>query len=478
MSHNNSLSEQAEVAYNNILRNMAFYVNEDDSDSVYVEYITSDGITEFKNVKDAKFGAYVRTEFRKSEKCDNAPSFQSILQKYIDSALLDENKTKILSRMGGDTDETAYFLADRKNSIIVINKGGYKVYNHTKKYKFLKSSNVIEQVEPKRRNGLVDELKPFLNMDEDMQILFTVNIVQEFLCTSSHFLAVVSSQQGSGKSTFTNMWRRILDPAQAVITTMPDNADSLKNHLANKLMVCFDNTQQLNSTYSDILCGAVTGTSYTRRKLYTDNEEIVMKLHNIVVLNGIDVIPKKSDLLERSLLFRLNKIDSKDRKTEKEIKDEFEDALPYILGAIFDTLVEYFKMKDSTKIIGSHRMAGAYNDCYIISKVLGVEREFIAAFSRNQQEMQTDYAETNPVISAMSDYMNDISRTQITDSISNIYDNIKKYADVKVFPKSPSAFSRELNNQKIALEKAGYRISIIKKKNNSSLTIRKMKGGK
>ena len=123
-------------------------------------------------------------------------------------------------------------------------------------------------------------------------------------------------------------------------------------------------------------------------------------------------------------------------------------------------------------------MAGAYNDCYIISKVLGAEKEFLTAFSKNQQEMQADYAETNPVISAVSDYMSDISRTQITDSISKIYDDIKEYADLKAFPKSPSAFSRELNNQKAALENAGYRISIIKKRDNSSLTIRKMKGAK
>lgn len=467
--------DESKKIFNEIFGNMHFSVNENDTNNVYVEYKTCDDTYEFRSVKDSKFLAFVRIMYRDMMGCDEVPSFHGILQKYVDQALYDESKVKILSRMGGTANETAYFMADKRNRVILINKNGYKSYKRVTKYKFLKMPNTMEQVFPQIRGGLLEELSPFLNMDSDMKILFAVNLVQEFICTSSHYLCVISSPQGSGKSTFTNMWRRIVDPAVAVITTMPENAEALKNHLANNLMVCFDNTQQLNATYSDILCGAVTGTSYTRRKLYTDNAEIVMKLHNIVILNGIDVIPKKSDLLERSLLFRLNKIPAQERKNEEELEKSFKEALPYIMGAIFKTLSEYFRIKDTTKIIGSHRMAGAYKDCFVIAKVLGVEKKFLEVFKKNQIAMQADYMETNPLISAVISYMDDIGQKEKRGSVSELYDEIREYADKSLFPKSPAAFSRELNAQKFALEGAGYICSITKGRMYSTLYIHEAK---
>lgn len=459
--------------YDEIFKDMKFYVDENDTDNVYVEYKLSNGTYEFRHIKDGKFSAYIRSMYRDIANSNNVPSFQAVLQKYIDYALLTEPKVKILSRMGGTSNETAYFMADEKNTVLLINKCGTKRRSGADQYKFLKTPNMAKQLMPKKRGGLIEELSPFLNMNDNMKILFTVNLVQEFICTSSHFLCVISSQQGSGKSTFTNMWRRIVDPAIAVITTMPENSESLKNHLANNLMVCFDNTQQLNSTYSDILCGAVTGSSYTKRKLYTDNTEVIMKLHNIIILNGIDVIPQKSDLLERTLLFRLNKISDKNRKNEEEIEASFKSSLPYIMGAIFNTLSKYYKVKDNTQIVGSHRMAGAYKDCYIIAKLLDVEEQFLKAFHSNQLEMQNDYSETNPIISAITSFMDDIHRKQIKGSVSELYNEISEYADKRAFPKSPSAFSRELTKQQAALEQAGFRTALIKNRNNTSLTIRR-----
>lgn len=200
-----------------------------------------------------------------------------------------------------------------------------------------------------------------------------------------------------------------------------------------------------------------------------------MKLHNIVILNGIDVIPKKSDLLERSLLFRLNKIPAQERKNEEELEKSFKEALPYIMGAIFKTLSEYFRIKDTTKIIGSHRMAGAYKDCFVIAKVLGVEKKFLEVFKKNQIAMQADYMETNPLISAVISYMDDIGQKEKRGSVSELYDEIREYADKSLFPKSPAAFSRELNAQKFALEGAGYICSITKGRMYSTLYIHEAK---
>ena len=293
-----------------------------------------------------------------------------------------DNRIAVYTRLAGSADDTAYFLGDDKNTIIYTNKDGYVAQKRHPKYKFIKKTSTVAQVMPKKSQAenLFKLLKPFLNMCEDMQILFVVNLVQQFLCNSSHFLSVISAPKGTGKSTMMKWWRKIIDPSKAEVTLMPSSPDELKNHLSNHQFVAFDNTEPLNKMFSDIFCGAVTGVTVAKRQLYTDCAEVIQRLHNTIVLNGIDVIPHRSDLLDRAILFRLNKLEHEYRKGEAEIQESFDRDLPYILGSIFDTLTEYFKIKDTTNVTGKHRMSGAYKDCYIIATVLGVADEFVTAY--------------------------------------------------------------------------------------------------
>lgn len=461
------------AAYTQIFNAMHFFVS-NQGENIYAEVERGNGVYEIMNTSSQKFKAFVRKRFRDIVGCIESKPYGKILSAYIDEAILKDERLKILSRMGGNSEETVYFLADSDNKIIKIDKSSIKSYKRLPSYKFFKNYNVLPQVMPKSRGkelNLLEEIAPFINMEREMLILYAVNLVQEFITTSSHFMSVISSKQGSGKSTLAKIWRKIVDPAKAVTTTMPRTEDELKNHLANNILVCFDNTQPLNSTFSDILCGAVTGTSYTKRKLYTDSDEVVMDLHNIIIVNGIDIIPRKSDLLERCLLFRLNPLNNGNRKTEQELTVAFDKALPYILGEIFKVLRMYFAKKDTVEIKGTHRMIDAYNDCYVIASILGVEGEFYEAFKKNQIELSAEYSETNPIISALTAYMDAIKKTEISNSVSSIYQSLLHYADKRAFPKSASAFSRELKNQDSELKKAGYTVATSKGHDFTKMTI-------
>lgn len=138
-----------------------------------------------------------------------------------------------------------------------------------------------------------------------------------FFYNSNHFVAIISSGQGSGKSTLTKLIQMLVDPSLAEKTLLPSSVEELKNHLATNLLVAFDNTKKLSDDFSDILCAATTGTTFTKRKLFTDIDMMILTLKNIIVLNGIDIVPEKADLLERSLLFELEKITPDRRMTDK-----------------------------------------------------------------------------------------------------------------------------------------------------------------
>lgn len=466
------MPDKSEIIYKKIFDKIKFVVSDCDRTEVYVQYKNFNGYYEFCKKNDKIFHAFIRESYRISSKEDSVAGYGYILERYIDKALLNPEVVTILSRIGGNADETAYFLANESNTIIKVNKDSIKRVKRANNYYFYKKTSLIPQVNYKfREKSLLDELKPFLNMDEDMQILFTTMLVQNFLCTSSHFLGIISSQQGSGKTTFTNMIRCLIDPSIASVTTIPDNADALKTQLANNYVVCYDNTKTLTHEFSDILCGAVTGSASSKRKLYSNNDEVIIKFHNAIFINGIDVVPKQSDLLERSILLKLNTIPLSKRKSEGTIKQNFESARPYIFGAILTTLQGYYQNKDTTDVVGNHRMAGAYKECYIIANFLGVADKFVEAFNHNQKLLLDTYSDTNSVISAVISFMKFKGEKIVRGSVQSLYNDIKSCADINAFPKSASVFSRELNIQSTTLYQLGYSVSFNKKHCFTQLTI-------
>jgi hypothetical protein len=62
-----------------------------------------------------------------------------------------------------------------------------------------------------------------------------------------------------------------------------------------------------------------------KRQLYSDRDEVLLELHNIVVINGIDIFPSESDLAERLLYFELKKITSDSAISDYDLRKDFEE---------------------------------------------------------------------------------------------------------------------------------------------------------
>ena len=75
---------------------------------------------------------------------------------------------------------------------------------------------------------------------------------------------------------------------------------------------------------SDTLCRACTGAGFSKRELYTDDDDVIYNFRRCPGLNGINIVAHKPDLLDRSLLFRLEHIPKKDRRDEETLWRDFE----------------------------------------------------------------------------------------------------------------------------------------------------------
>ena len=59
---------------------------------------------------------------------------------------------------------------------------------------------------------------------------------------------------------------------------------------------------------SDQLCRAVTGSGFTKRELYSDDNDIIYNFRRCLGFNGINLAATKADLLDRGIIMALERI--------------------------------------------------------------------------------------------------------------------------------------------------------------------------
>lgn len=456
---------------NQILSQVVFYQDLNSND-FFAKYFFR-GHYEVHPVGSAMFLAFLDSSLRtlSNNKYQTADWSEAIKIKKQD-CLLNDSPVEIYKRLAGAQNEIWYFLADKDWSCIYLNKAGWsRVTNYDPL--FIKKKNTKEQILP-ISDGHSDRLRPYVNLSQNDYLLFKINLAHCFFYKSSHHIGVLSSEFGSGKSTLTRVCRRIVDPAHAEFTSLSTNIDDFKIQLANNDFVMLDNTSKLKNDFSNIICGATTGSSFSVRQLYTDYTELILKVKNIFFINGIDIVPRRQDLLSRCLLFELLPISNTNRKTEAEFWASFEKDLPYILGDIFDTICDALKILESLEDVPSGRMADATKEMLAIALAMGVSQaEFYGLLEDNAEKLKSACAKEQELIVALLEYMESNSKDYIVGTVANIYNEIKNFkkGNLKNLPKSPSLFSRKINELKPLLLSSGISVTSVTQKDGTHMTI-------
>jgi hypothetical protein len=141
------------------------------------------------------------------------------------------------------------------------------------------------------------------------------------------------------------------------LLSLPNDQNELALLLARNYMPVFDNLDGLRPWQSDMLCKACTGAGISKRKLYTDEEEVILKFWRCVVLNGIYPGATKSDILDRVLPLHLTRLTKAQYRTKQDFWTGFEAARPRILGAMFDVLAQAMRLYSTVRLSALPRMA-------------------------------------------------------------------------------------------------------------------------
>lgn len=398
------------------------------------------------------------------EKPPNGNQIAEAVSIFESAALFEGKQEQVHVRVAGDHQRIEIDLGDAEGRVVSITKDGWKVEG-TATHKFIKGAGFLPLPEPVH-GGNIRELQTFLNLDERNFLLLLAFLVGALNPRGPYFILIVEGEQGSGKSFFCEIVKRILDPNKAMKTGLPDKVQDLMIQAKDYRVLSFDNTSYLKAEMSDAMCALATGGGYAVRRLYTDGELYVMAYARPYIANGIGGFVTRPDLMERALPPRLMPMRKGARRTEAEMLAEFEGLLPRILGALYSIAAGALRFLPEVDPPRDLRMADAAHFIRAAEEGLGSDfGSMIDAITEAQNEFIVERVNDDVLVMALRG----ISRPApfegyMIDLFDRLHENISKPG----IPKSPSALSNQLRRLRPAMAAAGVHVDFVGKDRRGS----------
>lgn len=297
-----------------------------------------------------------------------------------------------------------------------------------------------------------------LSEDESLKCLMMIYLCGILLPDVPRPVLAIHGQQGSAKSTLLRVIKKLLDPSVVELLTYPKSSVELIQQLSHHYLVFFDNISEIKDSLSDDLCRACTGQAYTKRRLYTDDDDVIYHYKRAVAINGINLVAQKPDLLDRSLIYELQPITKEQRIDESSFWSRFEEEKPKILGAIFTILSKAMAIKDTIVLERKPRLADFAIWGCAIAEALGYGKDrFLTAYETNIDKQNIEALNASPVAQLVMAFMEDYDEWK--GSAKTLLDEFTKIADAhglkKEVPKSVNWLWRRIKEVKANLNTVG-----------------------
>lgn len=349
----------------------------------------------------------------------------SVINTLEGMALNSDECKHVYNRVAKINDEIYYDIGDNKN-LIKISKDGWEV-TQSSPVLFRRLTHQKKQVLPEP-DGDLSELDEFINVRGEVQdLLLKTYLPTAFFQDIARPVLLIHGPQGSGKSTTLQRIRDLIDPSIIPLLSPQDKEEELTRQADHNYCFFIDNVSSINWKTSDALCRFVTGSAFSKRELYTNDDDILYSFKRVVGINGISQAATRADLLDRSLIIELERISSSVRKRESELNNLFEQKKPKIFGALLDLVSAILAFKDEIEISNLPRLADYYHYAATASVYLGFYvNHFEKTFQLNIEKQHETSLEASPVAQCVLLFMHD--KAEWKSSPSELYENLQLLA--------------------------------------------------
>jgi hypothetical protein len=325
-----------------------------------------------------------RAYYERHEKAPGSQALQDALSVLDGRAQYDGPELPVFTRLGEHAGAVYLDLGNEKWEAVAITAEGWRVTDHPP-VKFRRSRGMLPLPHP-LAGGSIDLLAPFVNIDGDDDWRIVVGwLVAAVRPQGPYPILLLHGQQGSAKTTTARVLRSLIDPNKAGLRSEPREPRDLMVAAHNSWIIALDNLSHLSQWFSDALCRLSTGGGFSTRELFTDQDEILFDAQRPCILNGIEELATRGDLLDRSLILYLPAILPGQRRPERAFWQEFESQRPQMLGALCEVVSHARRCIDTVEVTELPRMADLAQWVSACEASLGWESgAFLDAYQRNR----------------------------------------------------------------------------------------------
>ena len=307
-------------------------------------------------------------------------------------ALFDAPSYRVFTRVAGQGDLIYLDLGGSDWRAVGISAAGWRAISSEevpRGVRFRRPKGMLELPEP-ATGGNLEDLRGILNIpDGGPWILALAWLLQAFNPTGPYPILCLNGEQGCGKSWTSRGLRYLVDPNKAPLKRPPRSERDLMIAAVNSWVVAYDNLSGLPPWLGDAICVLSTGGGLSQRALYTDADEAILDAQRPVILNGIDSITTRGDLLDRAIILSLPTIPATGRRTEREIMAELDRIRPGVLGALLDAVSHGLGELPKVDLPEKPRLADFAEWVTACEGAMGWEPgAFLEAFVKNQEDAQ------------------------------------------------------------------------------------------
>ena len=320
------------------------------------------------------------------------------------------------------------------------------------------------QVEP-ILGGTLDPFLDLLNVQRpSLRLLIKVYLVAALVPGISLPAVIVFGEQGTAKSTLFAMLRRALDPSGLKSLAPPDSLREFVQLAAHHRTVYLDNMSHLPDWLSDALCRLCTGEGFTKRELYSDDDDVVYSFRGLGGVNGISLVVTKPDLLDRGLLLPLEPIPDERRHSEAALFANLESLMPETLGAMCSALSVAMRLRPHITVQRLPRMADFSLWGIAIAQALGCDgQEFLDAYQQNVAAQNEAALDESLLARALLYLIPEGglwsgTATDLTAALKVAAEAARIDVKARHWPKAPNAVTRRLREVMPNLRRSGFSI--------------------
>jgi hypothetical protein len=257
----------------------------------------------------------------------NTDSINNAIQTLQALAVFESPTIPLSLRVAWSKDKQSiyYDLTDEKWRCVKISNDGWDIINDSP-ILFVRH-NQVPQVEPVREFNS-DVFENFLELtntkDKNSRLLLKVYIITMLIPDIAHPILVLYGDKGAAKSTVQTLIKKLVDPSRPTLLTVHSDRTEFIQQLDHNYVAFYDNMKHNPAWLSDEACKAVTGVGHTKRKLYSNDDDIVYEYRRCLGFNGININLTEPDALDRSIMIELERIPRQNRQSEIKIFSRFD----------------------------------------------------------------------------------------------------------------------------------------------------------